>query len=141
MATVNREIQSWSGTYASYEWQGVSTVGDNILFKNKEQPEKFFNSKVELMKHKIALNGCSMIAAEGSAVVGNFKNPNGKYAYMITNAEDPSNGVTTKISITFNDSCSQVKVIRRGIETTVEVGGNSLTLEIGAGECVFVMPQ
>ena len=141
MATVNREIQSWSGTYASYEWQGVSTVGDNILFKNKEQPGKFFNSKVELIKHKIALNGCSMIAAEGSAVVGNFKNSNGKYAYMITNAEDPSNGVTTKITITFSDSCSQVKVIRRGIETTVEVGGNSLTLEIGAGEGVFVMPQ
>ena len=141
MATVNKEIQSWSGTYASYEWQGVSTVGDNILFKNKEQPGKFFNSKVELIKHKIALNGCSMIAAEGSAVVGNFKNSNGKYAYMITNAEDPSNGVTTKITITFSDSCSQVKVIRRGIETTVEVGGNSLTLEIGAGEGVFVMPQ
>ena len=141
MATVNREIQSWSGTYASYEWQGVSTVGDNILFKNKEQPEKFFNSKVELIKHKIALNGCSMIAAEGSAVVGNFKNSNGKYAYMITNVEDPSNGVTTKITITFSDSCSQIKVIRRGIETTVEVSGNSLTLEIGAGEGVFVMPQ
>ena len=141
MATVNREIQSWSGTYASYEWQGVSTVGDNILFKSKEQPEKFFNSKVELMKHKIALNGCSMIATEGSAVVGNFKNSNGKYAYMITNVEDPSNGVTTKITITFGDSCSQVKVIRRGIETTVEVSGNSLTLEIGAGEGVFVMPQ
>ena len=141
MATVNRKIQSWSGTYASYEWQGVSTVGDNILFKNKEQPEKFFNSKVELIKHKIALNGCSMIAAEGSAVVGNFKNSNGKYAYMITNAEDPSNKVTTKITITFGDSCSQVKVIRRGIETTVEGSGNSLTLEIGAGEGVFVMPQ
>ncbi len=141
MATVNKEIQLWSGTYASYEWQGVSTVGDNILFKNKEQPEKFFNSKVELIKHKIALNGCSMIAAEGSAVVGNFKNSNGKYAYMITNVEDPSNGVTTKITITFGDSCSQVKVIRRGIETTVEVSGNSLTLEIGAGEGVFVMPQ
>ena len=141
MATVNREIQSWSGTYASYEWQGVSTVGDNILFKNKEQPGKFFNSKVELIKHKIALNGCSMIAAEGSAVVGNYKNSNGKYAYMITNVEDPSNGVTTKITITFSDSCSQAKVIRRGIETTVEVGGNSLTLEIGAGEGVFVMPQ
>ena len=141
MATVNREIQSWSGTYASYEWQGVSTVGYNILFKNKEQPGKFFNSKVELIKHKIALNGCSMIAAEGSAVVGNYKNSNGKYAYMITNAEDPSNKVTTKITITFSDSCSQVKVIRRGIETTVEVSGNSLTLEIGAGEGVFVMPQ
>ncbi len=141
MATVNREIQSWSGTYASYEWQGVSTVGDNILFKNKEQPGKFFNSKVELIKHKIALNGCSMVAAEGSAVVGNFKNSNGKYAYMITNVEDPSNEVTTKITITFGDSCSQVKVIRRGIETTVEVSGNSLTLEIGAGEGVFVMPQ
>ena len=141
MATVNREIQSWSGTYASYEWQGVSTVGDNILFKNKEQPEKFFNSKVELIKHKITLNGCSMIAAEGSAVVGNFKNSNGKYAYMITNVEDPSNGVTTKITITFSGSCSQVKVIRRGIETTVEVSGNSLTLEIGTGEGVFVMPQ
>lgn len=141
MATVNREIQSWSGTYASYEWQGVSTVGDNILFKNKEQPEKFFNSKVELIKHKIALNGCSMAATAGSAVVGNFKNSDGKYAYMITNAEDPSNGVTTKITITFSDSYFKVKVIRRGIETTVEVSGNSLTLEIGAGEGVFVMPQ
>ena len=60
---------------------------------------------------------------------------------MITNVEDPSNGVTTKITITFGDSCSQAKVIRRGIETTVKVSGNSLTLEIGAGEGVFVMPQ
>ena len=141
MATVNKEIRSWSGTYASYEWQGVDTVGDNILFKNKEQPEKFFNSKVDLIKHRITLDGCSMVAANGSAVVGNFKNSNGKYAYMITNAEDPSNGTTTKITITFGDACSRVKVVRRGIETVVEVSGNSLTLEIGAGEGVFVMPQ
>ena len=135
------EIRAWSDTYASYEWQGISTVGENSLFKNKEQPESFLSGKVDLLKHKITLNGCSMTATEGSAVVGNFKNSHGKYAYMVTNAEDPSNGIKTKITITFSDTCSQVKVIRRGIETAVEVSGNSLTLEIDAGEGVFIMSQ
>ena len=142
MKVVNRETALWSGIYAEYEWEGISSVGSNNMFV---KPAYWSGLKKiaeqDCLKHRISLEGITASVGSGqSALIGSFKNSSGERAYMITNANDPANGTKAEVTLNFTNTCTQVKVITRGITEIKTVTNNVITLTINPSDGIFVIP-
>ena len=129
---VNREILAWDHVFLRYDWQGVM----NVLGEGNDSNKLFDNTSLSLN----SLPNLEYISASGDTLVGYFEDEEGQPAYMITNIGDPD-VVKEPDVVNFAVADATAAVLyRRGNAENVKLDNGAFTLEIGAGEAVFVIP-
>ena len=88
-----------------------------------------------------ALTNLSDVTTDGELVVGEMVDNHGNHGYMLVGYNDPFDGVSTEVSMTF-DGADGFIVYRAGdnVRTFVKDTNGLLSLTLGAGEGVFVIP-
>lgn len=88
-----------------------------------------------------ALTNVSGVTTDGELVVGEMVDNHGNHGYMLVGYNDPFDGVSTEVSMTF-DGADGFIVYRAGdnVRTFVKDTNGLLSLTLGAGEGVFVIP-
>ena len=88
-----------------------------------------------------ALTGVSSLTTSGELVVGEMVDGHGNRGYMLVGYNDPFDGVETGVEMSF-DGADGFIIYRAGeqVRTFVESVDGLLSLSLGAGEGVFVIP-
>lgn len=125
---VMSEVKSFESLYLNFDWQGTMTIGSsgNGTFRLLRSPLK-------------SLYGIKNVTAKEDAIVGQFKDADGNYAYMVTNYELPYDNASNTVTIQF-ENCKKVLVCKKGRRIVEQVKNNTLVLEMGACEGFFVIP-
>lgn len=131
--TVNKEILSFDHVYLSFKWQDTMAVlgtdnddGYNLNFDN-------------LKDNNTKLEGIKSVESTEDTLVGYFLDEDHNRGYIVTNATDPSEDLFDSVNITFNKATHAV-VYSRGRREIKELVNNKLTLNLQAGQGVFVLP-
>ena len=145
--TTNLEAKSWDEIYSQYTWDSYSVYDkgtDNKMF----QFLRYKNSLADI--------GISSISSSENLIVSSFKDSADQNAYMIINAGRSTYGKyanrnkyldNTNFSmkegnatIKFDRSYSKAIIIKNGVKTLVNVGGNSLNISYSEYDGMFVIP-
>ena len=86
-----------------------------------------------------ALTGVSSVTTDRELVVGEMMDENGNHGYMLVGYDDPYNGNSTQVEMTF-ENVEGVIIYRNGERTLVECTDGKLSITLSAGEGVFVIP-
>ena len=125
---VNDEIHAFGDVFVQYVsgWQGVMPVGSCPEFDLLQTP----------------LKTCDRIEVQASqnALVGVFRDKQGKDAYMTTNFTVPGDGLSNRVTMKIKDAEKAVCYIG-GVRTEKALENGVLTLDLGPGEGVFVIPE
>ena len=132
----NAEILKFDNVIAAFDtWVGVKTFNGvgmekNVAFANVEG--------IELE----ALTGVAndSVITTKDLVVGEMVDSNGNHGYMLVGYDDPYNGGTTEVRMTF-DGASGAIVYRNGERfLTGNLINGVFTTVLNAGEGIFVIP-
>ncbi len=122
------EIESFEGLYFNFDWEGVMPVG-----KSGSGNYKLLTDSLE------KVHGIQKVEAAEDALVGQFKDDDGNYAYMVTNFSSPFDNRSNTVTLHF-ENCKKVIICKKGRRIVETVKGNKLTLDMGSGEGFFVVP-
>ncbi len=125
---VNQELKALQSLYFNFEWEGTMTLGASGGggYATLQHPMK-------------SLYGVSDVKSTEDAIVGQFKDKEGNYAYMVTNFTSPYVNKSTTVTMKFNN-VSKVLIAKKGREVVQTLKGNTLTMTVGSGEGYFVIP-
>ena len=70
-----------------------------------------------------------------------MKKGNGEYGFMVVNADDPRNGRSNSVTLSFADGYTSVSYVENGETKTAALTNGAITLNIGAGKGIFVVPH
>ena len=127
--TVNQEVLAWDDVFMSYDWQGARMYGDSSDPLYKKAEDQFISSFKK-----------ATVSASKAAVVSEFRKGNGTYAYMAVNATDPSQNMSTTVTMKLKGA-SRATVYKNGAKTTKNLTDGSLKLTLKAGEGAFCIPM
>ena len=129
----NAELDKVDHVFAAFEnWVGVKTFTPT----GSEVCEAFQRTAdMELD----ALTGVSSVTTDRELVVGEMMDENGNHGYMLVGYDDPYNGNSTQVEMTF-ENAEGVIIYRNGERTLVECTDGKLSITLSAGEGVFVIP-
>lgn len=127
---VFNDIVAMQDVYLHYEWDGVKTYeGGRVM-----------NDMFGLVSNQLAsLQEIGSVETDQDIVVGQFKDENEKYAYMVTNAVSPFDKASANVQLTF-DEYDYVMVVKKGTRELVKLNDHVLNMEIGCGDGYFVVP-
>ena len=74
------------------------------------------------------------------AIVGAFKDEEGRDGFMVVNYDAPSSEETNRIEISFNNCTKAIVIGRDGKKTVTEPQNGKLTLDLKASEGAFIIP-
>lgn len=122
---VNSEIKKFDHVLMNYAWEGTITLGN----ANDYSESAYTNNRV---------TSCS--ATENtSVVIGCMRDAIGYDGYLIANASNPANDITTEVTVRFKDATRAVVYID-GEQTIVTLNGGTYTVAVPSGEGIFVIP-
>ena len=125
-------VTKMEDVFMNYDWDGVKLVESGRVLN--EQFE-MINRSTTLDK----LNDISSVKNSQDVVIGQFKNKNNEYAYMVTNVASPWDHETSKTELKF-DNYDYVMTIEKGERKIVDLKDHVLTLDIKCGDGIFVVP-
>jgi hypothetical protein len=116
--------------YLHYNWDGVKTYeGGRVI-----------NDMFSMVTGQLdTLNDVDNVANDQDIVIGQFKDADGKYAYMVTNVVSPYDKATANVQLTFNDY-EYVMLVKKGTRELIRLDNHVLSMEIGCGDGYFVVP-
>ena len=125
----NHEIKKFGNVFVHFAqgWKGVMPVGDCVAFGRLKTPLRNY-ARIK-----------SVFASE-NALVGVFNDGEGRDAFMITNYTVPGEMAVNRVKIAFKDATSAICYIG-GEKTVKPLDNGNLTLDLGPGEGVFVIPE
>lgn len=127
---VFNDIQAMQDVYLHYNWDGVKTYeGGRVI-----------NDMFSMVTGQLdTLNDVDNVANDQDIVIGQFKDADGKYAYMVTNAVSPYDKAAANVQLTFNDY-EYVMLVKKGTRELIRLDNHVLSMEIGCGDGYFVVP-
>ena len=135
----NLELRAFEHVYFQFDWKGVFTYD-----KAKEdtgRPYECFSSIVDNLSVEDVASIDSVRGTQNT-LFGYFGDERGNDGFMVVNYNDPQNVKSNSVTMNFNAGFGYNKAIVyvEGEKTVREIAYNSLNLELGAGEGVFVIP-
>lgn len=129
---INQEIKKFDHVFLEFDWQGTMALAPAHATMSEVLQGALKDGSNYEAKNMDA-------TATEETIVGCMKDANGNDGYMIVNATEPSAGRTSKVTLRFKGAKKAVAYIE-GTETTVTLQDGIYTLEVGAGEGVFIIP-
>ena len=131
---INTIIKKLDGLLANFDYEGfVTSVGTGSFFEVNESFEAVKTKALE------SLNGVDSFVSKYDAFMTQFKDADGRKAYMLVNYEEPSLTHTNKVSVEFDDA-DGLMYYRDG-EPKIEVLENkTFNIDLKPGEGVFMIP-
>ena len=123
----NQEVKNFDHVLMNFEWQGTTPLSVWDEFTTLSHVEQYF---------PYALVDAT---ATEDAIVGHLTDKNGYDGFMAVNATEPSQGVTSTVTLTFRNANAAVAWIN-GKETNITIKDNTYTFDLKAGEGVFIIP-
>lgn len=126
---INHEVKAFGNvfTYFVSGWKGVMPLGECVQFTHLRTPLESY-PKIKSAESTEA------------AIIGVFNDGQGRDAFMITNYTVPGEKIDNTVTVTFNDATSAICYIG-GVKTVKQLEDGKLTLNLGPGEGVFVVPE
>lgn len=134
---INAEISAFDHVFLAFEtWKGVMPVnGTNNLEGDEE-----YNNDCFLLAHPVQKLDCAKsVSATEDTVIGQFEDKDGRTGLMVVNFNDPLDNLEDTVSFEF-ENANRALVYRNGVRKVYEVKNNKLSLTLGVGEGVFVIP-
>lgn len=126
----NAEIIVASRIMAGYNWLGTTYSVGNRATANIFGGTSSYSSRV--------LTG---ISSSYDAIAGCLEDENGNYGFMVVNSDDPRNARTNEVTLTFGTGFDKVVYYDNGVKKVAELNGGKITLNIGAGKGIFIIPE
>ena len=132
---INAEIHKFDHVYLNYvnNYVGVMTT---IGTKNEKQKQVAFENLNETISSHDRI---ASFTAEQDAMLGAYKDADGRDGFMVCNYTIPAYRIKNKISIKFKN-CDSVIYYREGNYNIIDVKNGLFELEFDAGEGIFVIP-
>lgn len=125
----NAEILVMSEKASGYKWLGtVYSVGASAT------------GNVFGGTSSYSCNALSAVSSDYDAIVGCLKNDDGKFGFMVVNADDPRNNRAASVTLSFGGGYTSVTYYENGVKKTASLTGGKVTLNVGAGKGLFVIP-
>lgn len=131
--TVNKEILNFDHIYLSYNWQ------DTMAILGTENEDEYNLNFDNLKDNNTSLPGINSCSATQDTLIGYFLDDESNKGYIVTNATDPSDDLFDTVTINFKDA-THALVYKRGQRVIEELKNNQLTINLQAGQGVFVIP-
>ena len=131
MQQVTQEVRAMEQTYMNFDWVGtMPVVADeyegNVMFDYLMNP---------MTEHERIASA----EATNDAIIGAFKDGEGRDGFMIANLTDPILDEKASVTVKFNDT-SKVVVYKKGRTFIYPANRGEITFELGSGEGWFVIP-
>ena len=131
--TVNNEVHKFEDAYLNFKWDGVMCL--NSLPAGKINP-KFKEVPYNLKEHA----RINSVTIEKDALIGTFKDAEGRDAFMLVNFNDPYYNENNEVTIKFNDA-KALLMYRFGEQEVVTLPEDgSYTFKLYPGEGRFIIP-
>ena len=131
MQKVFGEIKGMQDAYLHYQWDGVKT------YEAGTENKMFSQMGTQLSK----LEAVDTVDCSQDVIIGEFKDEENRYAYMVTNATSPLEPKSATVSLSFSQEYDWAMVIQKGERTVRKLDNHVLNMTIGSGEGSFVVPQ
>lgn len=125
----NAEILAASAKTSGYKWLGTTYSA------GKTATGSVFGGTTSY-----AGGVLSTVSSDYDAIVGCLKNSDGKNGFMVVNADDPRLNRATSVTLSFGNGYSSVSYYENGVEKTAQLTDGKVTLSVGAGKGLFVIP-
>ena len=131
----NLELLKVQHVFSAFDtWVGLKTFGAT---------GKALSEGLQLVEDRgqnlQSLTNVTSVVTSGELVVGEMIDGNGNHGYMLVGYDDPLNGNSTEVQMTFDGAAGFI-VYRGGERTLVEAVNGVFSTTISAGEGVFVIP-
>ena len=113
--------------FLNFEWQGTTALKVKDEFQTLKHVGDYQAPRIETA------------TATQDAIIGHLKDKDGYDGFMIVNAVEPSQKVSSSVTVKFREATSAIVYVE-GEETEIQLQDGSYTFELGAGEGVFVIP-
>ena len=142
VAKANQEIKAFDHVLKQFTWEGVFT---NDGGKTNERKGISWKKLFSNLKNRMSIknvNGLKKVFSTQDTLFGYFLDFNGNSGFMVVNCNDTSLNLTDEVVLTFEKSYGYTKALCYvgGEGKTVNIIDNTLTLNLGIGEGVFVIP-
>ena len=110
-------------------------------YLSEDNPEYAeYNNDCFVLEHPVKKLDCAKsVTATEDTIIGQFEDKDGRSGLMLVNINDPLDKITDTVSFTF-ENANRAMVYVGGKRKIYEVKDNKLTLDIGVGEGIFVIP-
>jgi len=134
---INAEISAFDHVFLSFDkWKGVMCVNGT---NNLESEEEYNNGCFVLERPVTKLDCAKSVSATEDTIIGQFEDKDGRAGLMAVNFNDPLENLEDTVSFEF-EKANRAMVYRNGVRKVYEVKNNKLSLNIGVGEGIFVIP-
>ena len=131
MQEVISEVRAFEDVYMNFEWQGVLPVVADPYESN---------AMVDLLMTPLESHPrIKSVAATQDAIIGTFKDAQGRDGFLLSNITDPADNVGTDITLEFNDAEKVVAYVK-GRTLVYPLKNGKITFKMGSGEGWFVIP-
>lgn len=130
---VNEELKKWDHVIMAFDWEGAVTVAGTDEHENEES----FESARGLLLEE--LQAVEKIESRLDTLVGEFRDDNGRYGYMLVNYTEPTNHKIDYVDLTFKNA-RKALVYQGGDAKVYDVEDSKLQLRIEAGDAAFAIP-
>ncbi|MBR2449052.1 MAG: hypothetical protein IKB30_02905 [Clostridia bacterium] len=131
---VNQMVKKLDGVIFNFEWEGLYTnVGTGNFFETVGHFEAVKNLDID------SLDGVKSFNSKYNAIVGQYEDADGNKGFMLVNYEEPSIKHTNKVTMKF-ENADGVLLYRNGDPTTIGLKDKTFTIDLEAGEGVFIVP-
>lgn len=140
----NREILAFDHVYLQFEWQGVFT-NDGGSTADAESAGRTQNASFSNLLDRMSLSqvAClSSVTSTEDTLFGYFLDNSDNEGFMIVNYNETTLELTDTVTMSFDPGYGYTKALCYigGKEVTFDLTDNDLTLTLGSGEGVFVIP-
>ena len=127
-------VKKLDGVIFNFEWEGLYTnVGTGNFFETVGHFEAVKNLDID------SLDGVKSFNSKYNAIVGQYEDADGNKGFMLVNYEEPSIKHTNKVTMKF-ENADGVLLYRNGDPTTIGLKDKTFTIDLEAGEGVFIVP-
>ena len=136
----NAEILAFDHVLLQFDWQGVFTCEAGQTVSGTASATNASFAKLNRLDLS-TISGLKSVNASADTLFGYFKDELGNDGYMVVNYNETSENLSDSVTMSFDAQAYTSAVCYVGGEKTI-VGLNDgkLTLNLGAGEGVFVIP-
>ena len=138
---INGEIAGFSNTYMQFNdnWIGVCPIyGTN----NTDEDEMYYNNTIDSMEHPLSVSNLSSVSevkATEDTIIGYMKDQNNNDGFVFVNYNETKLEKTSVVEVKFKN-CNKAIVYIDGIKNDKVLDNNTLVLNLGVGQGVFVIP-
>lgn len=124
---INMEVKKFDHVLMNFEWQGTMAVQKSDPYGTLKYISDYTAPRIE------------SVDATEDTIIGHLKDGDGYDGFMIVNVTEPSQGLSTNVTVKFKEASSALAYIE-GEETAIELQDGSYTFELAPGAGVFVIP-